>query len=159
MTILKLGQTTKDLIKNINANFAKLNTKKNYVVLYDGSVNIPSLDSGTSSTIALNDSLANYDGLILQLDDCSAYEYFGDLSVGKILKPIHNQMDFTDVMKGWNMFGYNCEILNNTHLKLDKFIYSGSSFEPHEYLDIQELRYLTQYSVYPLTRIIGIKFN
>lgn len=159
MTILKLGQTIKDLIKNINANFAELNAKKNYVVLYDGSVDIPSLDNGTSSTITLSDNPANYDGIILQLDDCSAYEYFGDLSIGKILKPIHNQMDFTDVMKGWNMFGYNCEILSNNRLKLDKFVYSGSNFELHEYLEINELRYLTQYSVYPLTKIIGIKFN
>ena len=159
MTILKVGQTIKNIIKSINDNFSELDGRKSYKLLYDGSVDIPSLDDGTSVTINLSDSLANYDGIILQLDDCDAYNHFGNLTAGTVFKPIHNQMDFTDAMKGWNMFGYNCEILSNTQLKLDKFVYSGSSFDKNEYLDIYDLRYITKHSVYPLTKVIGVKFN
>lgn len=159
MTILKLGDTVKNLIKKINDNFTELSRRKTYTVLYNGSCEIPALSDGTSAQITLSDSLANYDGIILQLDDCSAYEYFGALTAGKVLKPVHNQFDTTQAMSGWNMFGYNCTIVNNTKLKLDKFIFSGSSFDKDPSLDIYLLRYLTTYSVYPLTKVIGIKFN
>lgn len=159
MTILKVGQAIKDFVRGINNNFSELDRRKNYKLLYSGSATIPSYDDGDSVTIQLNDNLSNYDGIILQLEDCCAYHHFGNLTVGTILKPIHNQMDFSESMMGWNMFGYNCEILSNNRLKLDKFIYSGSSFDKNPYLDIYELRYMTQYSVYPLTKVIGVKFN
>lgn len=159
MTILKVGQTIKNIINAINDNFSELDGRKTYKVLYNGSVDIPAYDDGTSVTINLLDSLANYDAIILQLEDCDAYHHFGNLTTGTVFKPIHNQMDFTAAMSGWNMFGYNCEILNNTQLKLDKFVYSGSSFDKNQYLDIYDLRYMTKYSVYPLTKVIGVKFN
>lgn len=159
MTILKVGQTIKDIIKGINSNFTELDNRKNFKVLYDGTANIPALADGTSITISLNDNLSKYDGIILQLDDCCEWQYFGNLSVGKVLKAIHNQFDMTATMGGWNMFGYNCEIMSNNKLKLSGFIYSGSSFDKNEYLDTYELRYLDNYSVYPLKKVIGIKIN
>lgn len=159
MTKLKIGQVVKDVIKAINSNFDELDKRKTFKVLYDGSVNIPSKSSGDSTVITLYDSLANYDGVILQLDDCCAWQHFGDLSIGKVLKPIHNQFDMTEEMSGWNMFGYNCEIVNNNQLKLNNFIYSGSNFDKNEYLVLYELRYLDNYSIYPLKKVIGIKYN
>lgn len=159
MQTLKLGQPVRDIIKKINANFTELNNRKSYKVLYSGSVNIPSKSDGTSTTITLSDNLANYDGLILQLDDCDAFQYFGSLAVGKVLKPVHNQFDMTAEMAGWNMFGYNCEILSNKKLKLSGFIFSGSNFDKDPNLDIYLLRYNARYSVKPLTKVIGIKFN
>ena len=159
MKLLKLGQTIKDIIKTINDNFSELHNKKTFTVLYDGSVNIPCKKDGQSTTITLYDSLANYDGVILQLDDCCAWEHFGDLTVGKVLKPVHNQFDMTEEMGGWNMFGYNCEIVSNNQLKLEGFIFSGSNFDKNEYLVLYELRYLENYSIYPLKKVIGIKYN
>lgn len=159
MTILKLGQTIKDLIKGINANFKELENRKTYKVLYSGSTNIPALKDNIYTTITLNDDVTKYDGLILQLGDCCAYHHFDDLSVGKIFKPIHNQFDLTDEMKGWNMFGYNCEILSKNQLKLGGYIFSGSSFDKNEYLVLYELRYLDNFTVRPLTKVIGVKFN
>lgn len=159
MQTFKLGQSVKAILKGINANFAELNNRKTYKVLYDSSVNIPAKNDGTSTTITLTDNPANYDGIILQLDDCSAYEYFGPLIAGKVLKPVHNQFDMTAEMAGWNMFGYNCEILSNKRLKLSGFIFSGSPYDKDPALDICLLRYNDRYSVKPLKKVIGIKFN
>lgn len=159
MQTLKLGQSVKAILKAINSNFAELNNRKTYKVLYSGSVDVPSKSDGTSKTITLVDNPANYDGLILQLDGCSAFEYFGSLAVGKVLKPVHNQFDMTVAMAGWNMFGYNCEILSNKRLKLSGFIFSGSSYDKDPNLDIYLLRYNEHYSVYPVTKVIGVKFN
>ena len=159
MQIFKLGQSVKAILKGINANFAELNNRKTYKVLYDSSVDIPTKNGGTSTTITLTDNPANYDGIILQLDDCSAYEYFGPLTAGKVLKPVHNQFDMTAEMAGWNMFGYNCEILSNKRLKLSGFIFSGSPYDKDPALDIYLLRYDDRYSVKPLKKVIGIKFN
>lgn len=159
MQTLKLGQSIKNILKAINSNFTELNGRKSYKVLYNSSVNIPAKNDGTSTTITLTDNPSNYDGIILQLDDCSAFEYFGPLTVGKVLKPVHNQFDMTESMAGWNMFGYNCEILSNKKLKLSGFIYSGSPYDKDPSLDIYLLRYNERYSVYPLKKVIGIKFN
>lgn len=159
MQTLKLGQSIKAILKAINGNFTELNNRKTYKILYNSSVNIPAKNDGTSTTITLTDNPSNYDGIILQLDDCSAYEYFGPLAVGKILKPVHNQFDMTAAMAGWNMFGYNCEILSNKRLKLSGFIYSGSAYDKDPNLDIYTLRYITKYSVKSLKKVIGIKFN
>lgn len=159
MQTLKLGQSVKAILKAINSNFAELNDRKTYKVLYSGSVDVPSKSDGTSKTITLVDNPANYDGLILQLDDCSAFEYFGSLAAGKVLKPVHNQFDMTAEMAGWNMFGYNCEILSNKKLKLSGFIYSGSPYDKDPALDIYLLRYNDRYSIKALKKVIGIKFN
>lgn len=159
MKTLKLGQTVKSILATINSNFTELNNRKSYKVLYNSSVNIPAKNNGTSTTITLTDNPSNYDGIILQLDDCSAYEYFGPLTTGKVLKPVHNQFDMTAEMAGWNMFGYNCEILSNKRLKLSGFIFSGSPYDKDPALDIYLLRYNDRYSVKPLKKVIGIKFN
>lgn len=95
MQTLKLGQSIKAIIAAINGNFTELNNRKTYKVLYSGSVAIPNKDAGTSTTITLTDNPANYDGIIIQLDDCGAFEYFGPLTTGKVLKPVHNQFDMT----------------------------------------------------------------
>lgn len=159
MQTLKLGQSIKSIISKINANFTELNNRKTYKVLYSGSVNIPTKDAGTTTTITLADDLSKYDGVIIQLGDCDAFQTFVSLSIGTVLKPVHNQFDMTADMAGWNMFGYNCEILSNKRLKLSGFIYSGSNYDKDPALDIYLLRYITRYSVYPLTKVIGIKLN
>lgn len=159
MTKLKLGQALKNVFKTINDNFSELDKRKSFTVLYDGSANIPAKADGASTIITLFDDLSKYDGVILQLEDCNTWTHFGDLSVGKVLKPIHNQFDMTEEMNGWNMFGYNCEILSNNQLRLNGFIYSGSNFDKNEYLVLYELRHFDQYSVYPLKKVIGIKLN
>lgn len=159
MTTLKIGQTVRDIFRIINGNFTELDQRKSFKVLYDGSVDIPAKADETSVTITLTEDLSNYDGVILQLEDCCAWIHFGDLSVGKVLKAVHNQFDMKAAMSGWNMFGYNCEVLSNKQLKLSGFIYSGSSFDKNEYFDMYELRYFDTYSVYPLTKVIGVKTN
>lgn len=156
MTILKLGQTLKSIIKAVNDNFAECTQ---YKVLWSGSRDIPSKSDGTSTTITLSDSLANYDGIMLQLEGCGAWTYFGDLTTGMCLGPVNQQVGCTVEMEGWNVFGYKCEVVSNTSLKFSDFIYTGSPLDLHEYLDIYTIRYLNTYSVYPLVKVIGIKLN
>ena len=156
---LKLGQSIRDIISKINSNFTELNNRKSYKVLYSGSTEIPCKSDGTNTIITLSDNLSNYDGVIIQLEGCDAWQSFETLSVGKVLKPVHNQFDMTEAMSGWNMFGYNCEIMSNKRIKLSGFIFSGSNYDKDPNLDIYLLRYMEQYSVYPLTKVIGIKLT
>lgn len=110
-------------------------------------------------SISLSDSLANYKGLILQLENCNAWTYFGSLANGTILGPINQESGNTQGMEGWNVFGYKCEIVNNKTLKFSNFIFTGSTLDLNEMLEIYTTRYVDRYSVYPLVKIIGIKFN
>lgn len=157
MTKLKLGQTINNAIKIINDNFTELNSK--YKILWSGSQDIPAKASGNSVVINLLDNISNYDGLILQLEGCNSWTYFGSLSAGKSFGAIAQQIGVDVGMDGWNVFGYKCEILSNTTLRLSEFIFTGSTLTPHEYLDIYSTRYLNNYSVYPLIKVIGIKLN
>lgn len=161
MTTLKIGQTVKSIIAAINANFTELNKKPNlqYKVLWSGSKDIPAKSDGTTVSISLSDSLANYKGLILQLENCNAWTYFGSLANGTILGPINQESGNTQGMEGWNVFGYKCEIVNNKTLKFSNFIFTGSTLDLNEMLEIYTTRYVDRYSVYPLVKIIGIKFN
>lgn len=161
MVTLKIGQTIKSAIKAINDNFAELNKKPNmqYKVLWSGSKNIPAKSGGTTTSITLSDSLANYSGIILQLENCDAWTYFGSLANGTVLGPINQQSGNTQGMEGWNVFGYKCEIVNNKTLRLSNFIFTGSNLDLNEMLEIYTTRYLNNYSVYPLVKVIGIKFN
>lgn len=161
MTILKIGQTVKSIIAAINSNFTELSKKPNlqYKVLWSGSKDIPAKSDGTTTTIALSDSLANYKGLILQLENCNAWTYFGDLTIGTSLGPISQESGTSQAMEGWNVFGFKCEIVSNTSLKLSNFIFTGSTLNLNEMLEIYTTRYLDKYSVYPLVKVIGIKFN
>lgn len=161
MTTLKIGQSVKNIITAINSNFAELNKKPNlqYKVLWSGSQTIPAKSAGTTASITLSDSLANYAGIILQLEGCDAWTYFGSLANGTILGPINQQSGNTQGMEGWNVFGYKCEIVSNKSLKFSNFIFTGSSLDLNEMLEIYTTRYLNNYSVYPLVKVIGIKFN
>lgn len=161
MTTLKIGQTVKSIIAAINANFTELSKKPNlqYKVLWSGSKDIPAKSDGTTVSISLSDSLANYKGLILQLENCNAWTYFGSLANGTILGPINQESGNTQGMEGWNVFGYKCEIVNNKTLKFSNFIFTGSTLDLNEMLEIYTTRYVDRYSVYPLVKIIGIKFN
>ena len=161
MTTLKIGQTVKSIIAAINGNFTELSKKPNlqYKVLWSGSRDIPAKSTGNTTTIALSDSLANYKGLILQLENCNAWTYFGNLAAGTILGPINQESGNTQGMEGWNVFGYKCEIVSNTSLKFSNFIFTGSTLDLNEALEIYTTRYVNRYSVYPLVKIIGIKFN
>ena len=161
MTTLKIGQTIKSIITAINNNFSELNKKPNmqYKVLWSGSQDIPAKADGTTASITLSDSLANYAGIILQLEGCDAWTYFGSLANGTVLGPINQQAGNTQGMEGWNVFGYKCEIVNNKTLRLSNFIFTGSTLDLNEMLEIYTTRYLKTFSVYPLVKVIGIKFN
>lgn len=161
MTTLKIGQTVKSIIAAINGNFTELSKKPNlqYKVLWSGSKDIPAKLTGNTTTITLSDSLANYKGLILQLENCNAWTYFGSLAAGTILGPINQESGNTQGMEGWNVFGYKCEIVSNTSLKFSNFIFTGSTLDLNEMLEIYTTRYVDRYSIYPLVKIIGIKFN
>ena len=154
MTILKLGQTLKNIINSINANFDELSMKSNvkYDVLFNGSATIPANANGTSNTITLTKSLTDYDGVIIQREDCGAWEYFGTLTVGTVLKPISTQANFSELMEGVNLFECNCEILSNNQLKLNNNVYTGATTS-------KTVRYITSYDETPLTKVIGIKLN
>lgn len=154
MKTLKLGQNLKDILTNINANFTELVNRSNvkYKVLYSGSASVPSNSSGSTNTITLSDDLSNYDGVIIQREDCGAWQYFGDLSVGTILKPVNSQADFTLMMEGLNLFECNCEVLSNKQLNLSNNVYSGIT-------TAKTARYIPSFEDTPVTKIIGIKLN
>lgn len=154
MTILKLGQELKELIAAINSNFNELLGKPTlqYKVLYTGSAAIPSNNSGETNTITLVDALNNYDGVIIQREDCGAWSYFGPLAIGTVLKPISTQADFTEMMAGLNLYECNCEILSNKQLKLSNNVYSGITTG-------KAARYIKTFVDVPITKIIGIKLN
>lgn len=154
MTTLKIGQCVKEIIKNINNNFTELFNRSNvkYKVLYNGSKEIPSHSSGSTVTISLNDNPANYDGIIIQREGTGAWEYFGSLAVGTVLKVVNPQGDFTEMMEGLNLYECNCEILSNKQMKLNNNVYSGISTS-------HMARYIDSFSEVPLTKVIGIKIN
>lgn len=154
MTTLKLGQTLKNIISAINNNFTELVNRSNvtYKILFDGSANIPSNSSGSTSTITLSDNPVNYDGIIIQREGTGAWQYFGDIAVGTVLKAVNSQGDFTLMMEGLNLYECNCEILSNNQMRLSNNVYSGVTTG-------KAARYINTFDEVPLTKVIGIKIN
>lgn len=153
MTVLKLGESIKKIISNINANFAELGNKKSvgYTVLFNGSVSIPSNESGGYSTINLSDNIAQFDGIIIQREGAGDWQRIQPISVGSKFKVINNEADF-DLMEGCNLYMCNVEVLSSTQLKVSNNVYAGIKTTAAG-------RYLTGFNERPITRIIGIKLN
>lgn len=156
MTVFKLGTTVKNFINGINANFAELSNKLtykpiSYKVLYTGSINIPSKDSGNTATITLNDNITKFDGIMIQRQDASCWERIDTISVGNKFKVMNCEADF-DLMEGCNLFMCNVQVASGTQLKVSNNVYSGVKTNASG-------RYLTSFTDRPITKIIGIKLN
>lgn len=156
MTVLKVGTTVKNFISAVNANFTELANKLtykpiSYKILFDGSAEIPSNSDGGTATITLNDSITNFDGIIIQREDTDAWQRIAPMTVGTVLKPLNTESDF-GMMEGCNLYLCNVEITNATTLTLSNNVYSGVKTSAGA-------RYLSGFSDKPLTRIIGIKLN
>ena len=153
MTILKLGETVKDFISKINANFAELVNKKSigYTILFEGSVTIPSKSDGTFATITLIDEITNFDGVIIQRESTSAWEFIGDISIGSKFKVMSCEADF-DLMEGCNLYMCNVEVTSATKVKAYNNVYAGIKTTAAG-------RYNVNFDERPITKIIGIKLN
>lgn len=151
MTKLKLGDGIKALISKINANFGEVEGKK--VVLYDGSVNIPSVDSGGSVNITLSADCTKFDGLIFQRAECMADTSYIPPVVGLIYKPLSHMADYTYMFEGMNLFAMNAEIVNKTTIKLSGNAYSGINIGSTP----PAARYIDSFEDLPLLKVIGFK--
>lgn len=156
MNVLKLGQTVKTILTNLNANFTELANKLtynpiSYKILFSGSTTVPSKDSGNSVTITLNDSITNFDGVIIQREGSSGWQTIETISVGTIFKVMNCESDFA-LTEGCNLFMCNAEVVSATKLKVSNNVYSGIKTSATG-------RYLTSFSDRPITKIIGIKLN
>lgn len=153
MTVLKLGESVKKIISDINANFAELVNKKNinYKILFEGSVNIPSKSNGGYSTITLTDNITQYDGIIIQRQDAGDWQRIQSISVGSKFKVINSEADF-ELMEGCNLYMCNVEVISTTKLKAYNNVYSGVKTSA-------AARYTAGFDMRPITKIIGIKLN
>lgn len=156
MTVFKLGTTMKNFITGINANFAELANKLtykpiSYKVLYSGSIDIPSKDSGNTATITLNDTITKFDGIMIQREDASCWERIDTITVGSKFKVMNCEADF-DLMEGCNLYLCNAQVVSGTQLKVSNNVYAGIKTNASG-------RYLTSFSDKPITKVIGIKLN
>lgn len=152
MTVLKLGNSLKNLIAKINANFAEVENKK--VILYDGSAVIPSVESGESVEITLSQDVTQFDGLIFQREDCTAAECYIKPAVGVLYKPINLMADYSYMFEGMNMFAANAEITANNKIRLSGNAYSGINIGSTP----PAARYIDSFEDLPLKMVIGFKF-
>lgn len=151
MTFLKLGDSIKNLISKINGNFKEVNEKN--VILYDGSINIPSANSGESVTITLSEDCTQFDGLIFQRDECMAAISYIAPAVGVIYKPLSTMADYTYMFEGMNLFAMNAEVISATQLKLSGNAFSGINIGSTP----PAARYLNWFEDLPLKKVIGFK--
>lgn len=153
MTKIKIGQTVKEIIRIINANFKEIEDKKavSYTTLFDGSAEIPSKSSGTYSTITLNADITQFDGIIVQREDAGDWQRIQTISVGSKFKVLNCEADF-EFMEGCNLYLCNLEVISGTQLKATNNVYSGVKTSA-------AARYNTSFGDRPITKIIGIKLN
>lgn len=151
MTILKFGESFKNLISKINGNFREIGEKK--VVLYDGTINIPSIESGDGVTITLSADCTKFDGLIFQREECMADISYIPPAVGLIYKPLSQMADYTYMFEGMNLFAMNAEIVNTTTIKLSGNAYSGINIGSNP----PAARYINSFEDLPLKKVIGFK--
>lgn len=151
MELLKLGDSVKNIITKINGNFKEIKEKN--VILYNGSINIPSAESGESVTITLLADCTKFDGLIFQRDECmSAISYIAP-AVGVIYKPLSTMADYSYMFEGMNLFAMNAEVLSATKLKLSGNAFSGINIGSTP----PAARYLNWFEDLPLKKVIGFK--
>ena len=91
MNVLKIGTLIKDFFAQLNANFSELSGKLTYnpvsfKVLYSGTTNIPSANSGNSVNVTVNTSLSNFDGLIFVRDGTDAAVFMTAPTTGTVFK-------------------------------------------------------------------------
>lgn len=156
MNVLKIGTLIKDFFAQLNANFSELSGKLTYnpvsfKVLYSGTTNIPSANSGNSVNVTVNTSLSNFDGLIFVRDGTDAAVFMTAPTTGTVFKVVNKQADFS-TMSGMNLYGCNATIVNTTTVKLNNNVYSGVK-------ENASGRYMNTFSDVPLKKIIGIKLN
>ncbi len=153
MTKLKIGQTIKEIIRTINANFTELDNKKSvsYTTLFEGSAEIPSNSSGGYSTITLNADITQFDGVIVQREAAGDWQRIQAIEIGSIFKVLNCEADFS-FMEGCNLYLCNLEVISGTQLKATNNVYSGVKTSA-------AARYNTSFDARPITKIIGIKLN
>lgn len=151
MNLLKLGMTVKTFIDTLNANFSELSGGVKYAVLYDGTANIPSNDSGESVTVTLTDDITQYDGVIIQREGAGAWQRLQPITVGSVFKVISPEADF-EWMEGCNLYMCNVTVQTATQVKVNNNVYAGVRTTAAG-------RYLASFEDRPLQKIIGIKFS
>lgn len=151
MTILKLGNSLKEIIRKVNANFAEISEK--HVVLFDGTATIPSVESGETADITLSADCTQFDGLIFQRAECMAAESYIAPAVGVIYKPLSTMADYTYMFEGMNLFAMNAEVISGTTLRLSGNAFSGINIGS----TTPSARYLDWFEDLPLVKVIGIK--
>ena len=151
MTIIKIGDSLKELIRKVNANFAETGGK--HVVLFDGIAEIPSVESGTTVDITLSADCTQFDGLIFQREGCMADTSYIPPDVGEVYKPLSLMADYTYMFEGMNMFAMNAEVVDGRTLRLSGNAYSGINIGATP----PAARYLDGFEDLPLKKIIGIK--
>ncbi len=151
MTVLKFGDSFKNLISKINGNFREVGEKK--IILYDGTINIPSIESGESVNITLSEDCTKFDGLIFQRDECMAATSYIAPAVGLIYKPLSLMADYSYMFEGMNLFAMNAEVINATTLKLSGNAFSGINIGSTP----PTARYIDWFEDLPLKKVIGFK--
>lgn len=151
MTILKLGDSLRELIRKVNANFAETGRKE--TVLFDGAAVIPSADSGATVDITLTADCTQFDALIFQREGCMADTSYIKPAAGAIYKPLSHMADYTYMFEGMNLFAMNAEVVNGTTLRLSGNAYSGINIGATP----PAARYLDGFEDLPLVKIIGVK--
>lgn len=148
MELLKIGDTVRGIISAINSNFLELSSK--YKIVYSGSANIPSNNSGNTNVITTTTDLTQFDGLIFQRADCNAVTFYIPPAVGTVYKIVSGSADFTQGMTGLNLFECNAEITASNKITLSNNVYSGVTTSGAG-------RYIKGYTDNPMIKIIGFK--
>ena len=153
MTKIKIGQTVKEIIRAINANFTELDDKPSvsYTTLFNGTAEIPSKSSGEYSTITLTADITKFDGVIVQREDAGDWQRIQPISIGSKFKVLNCESDF-ELVEGCNLYLCNLEVISGTQLKATNNVYSGVKTSA-------AARYNTSFGDRPITKIIGIKLN
>lgn len=151
MTVLKIGDSLRELIRKVNANFGEAGGKQ--TVIFDGIAEIPSAESGTAVDITLTADCTQFDGLIFQREGCMADTSYIAPAVGVIYKPLSMMADYTYMFEGMNMFAMNVEVISGTTLRLSGNAYSGINIGASP----PAARYLDGFEDLPLVKIIGFK--
>lgn len=153
MTKIKIGQTVKEIIRAINANFTELDDKPSvsYTTLFNGAAEIPSNSSGEYSTITLTADITKFDGVIVQREDAGDWQRIQPISIGSKFKVLNCEADF-EWVEGCNLYLCNLEVISGTQLKATNNVYSGVKTSA-------AARYNTSFGDRPITKIIGIKLN
>ena len=106
-----------------NSNFLELSNK--HKIVFSGSAEIPSNNSGDTNVITTTTDLTQFDGLIFQREDCNAVTFYIPPTIGTVYKIISGSADFSQGMTGLNLFECNAEITAANKITLSNNVYSG----------------------------------